>query len=140
MREKIVNPSIETTFYAHPISKGGTAAINVAGAAKNLRYIRRSELGAKFAKLDNNLKLPASVIPSTSITGNSVCIEGALTVTAGNSYTYNITNFDSFTTYVVASTHGSISISGNVITYIPLAGNAVGGFTVNGETFTVQVN
>jgi len=57
---------------------------------------------------------------------------------AGGSYTWTITNFDSFTTYTVTTTNGTVSQASGTITYTPASGGA-GGFTVNNRVISLTV-
>lgn len=57
---------------------------------------------------------------------------------SGGSYTWTITNFDSFTTYTVATTNGTVSQANGTVTYTPSTGGA-GGFTINNRVINLTV-
>ena len=57
---------------------------------------------------------------------------------SGGTYTWTITNFDSFTTYTVTTTNGTVSQASGTITYTPSTGGA-GGFTVNNRVISLTV-
>lgn len=52
--------------------------------------------------------------------------------------TFTITNWDSFTTYTVATTNGTVSQANGTVTYTPSATGA-GGFTINGRSISLTV-
>ena len=58
--------------------------------------------------------------------------------TSGSAYTWTITNFDSFTTYTVTTTNGTVSQASGTITYTP-ASSGVGGFIVNDRGISLTI-
>jgi len=69
----------------------------------------------------------------------SPVVTGNLNVLADSINTYTIANYNSAVTYTVAATSGTVTVSGQTITYT--APNAIGaaGFTVNGVNVVVNV-
>ena len=65
-------------------------------------------------------------------------IKGPLTVYVGLPATYQITNNDSFNTYNLSASNGSVSAANDVITYTPLI-IGTGGFTINGREVVLTV-
>ena len=72
-------------------------------------------------------------------TGNLVNIDGPTSTYVNRPTTYLITNHDSYVTYIIGATNGTVSRINNVITYTPTTVGA-GGFTINGKALAVTVN
>ena len=141
MTNRIEKPTIEESDYALSISKGGTGGMTVGSVASKMGWIRNQDVGVNggIAVLDQSGKLPTSVMEGTVVGGSSVTIGHKNTATGGVPNTYTITNYDSFMTYTVSTNYGSVSISGDTITYTPTNSSGAGGFTVNGEMFNLTV-
>lgn len=56
----------------------------------------------------------------------------------GGTYTWTITNFDSFTTYTVTTTNGTVTQANGTITYTPTSGGD-GGFTINDRLISFTI-
>ena len=141
MTNRIEKPTIEESDYALSISKGGTSGMTVGSVASKMGWFRNQDIGVNggIAVLDQSGKLPTSVMEGTVVGGSSVTIGHKNTATGGVPNTYTITNYDSFMTYTVSTNYGSVSISGDTITYTPTNSSGAGGFTVNGEMFNLTV-
>jgi hypothetical protein len=70
---------------------------------------------------------------------NDITLSGPSTLTTSQTGNWTITNFDSATVYTVAATVGTVSRSGNTVTYIAGTTGGTGGFTINGKTVSVTV-
>lgn len=57
----------------------------------------------------------------------------------GVTYSWNITNYDSYVTYTVSTTNGSVSLAGVQIVYTPSTSGS-GGFTVNGRNIPLTIS
>lgn len=66
-------------------------------------------------------------------------LENQTTYYVGSSGTFTITNFDSFTTYTVSTTNGSVSQLAGTVTYSPASVGA-GGFVINGRSISLTVS
>ena len=117
------------------------------GTAANafVDFAKKSELDAKQATLVSGTNIKTingeSVLGSGNVTisGAQVTLTGNLTLYATQSTTLTITNFDSATTYRVSATGGTVSRTGDQITYT--AGSAAGSYavTVNGRAVPITV-
>lgn len=58
---------------------------------------------------------------------------------ASLSYTFTITDLDSYVTYTLTATNGTVSRSGGTITYTP-ASSGPGGFIINGRTVSLTIS
>ena len=141
MSNRIEKASIEISDYAQSISKGGTSSMTVDSAAGKFGYLRNGALGVNggVAKLNTQGKLPTTVMVGSPVGGSTVTIGPNTTAYGGVANVFTITNYDSFTSYVVSTTNGTVSVSGDKITYTPVNASGAGGFTVNGEMFNVTV-
>ena len=141
MSNRIEKASIEISDYALSISRGGTSGMSVDSAAGKFGYLRNGALGVNggVAKLNTQGKLPTAVLDGSPIGGSTVTIGPNTTAYGGVANEFTITNYDSFTSYVVSTTNGTVSVSGDKITYTPVNASGAGGFTVNGEVFNVSV-
>lgn len=65
-------------------------------------------------------------------------ISGPSSVAVGSTTTYTISNYYSGNTYSVTATTGTVSISGNTITYVSPTAAGSGGFTCNGVSVAIS--
>ena len=72
-------------------------------------------------------------------TGNLINIDGPTSTYINRSTTYVITNHDSYVTYILGTTNGTVSRINDIITYTPATVGA-GGFTINGKALAITVN
>ena len=138
---KVTKPHIDEADYALDISSGGTSSMSVPSAQQKLGYVKASSLGVSggVAKSNNSGKLNIALI-SGDIDLEVVNSIGPSNIAYGGANnTFIITNYDSFSSYEVSTTNGTVSISEDTIVYTPVNENGVGGFTVNGELFSIQV-
>jgi hypothetical protein len=57
----------------------------------------------------------------------------------GGTYTWTITNFDSFTTYTVTTTNGTVTQVSGTVTYFPTS-SGDGGFTINDRLISLTIS
>ena len=138
MKRHLSNPNKDTTIVnTLQVYEGGTAATTVAQAQINLDILPASTLGQPNG--------PAMVPLNGVITGSmfeggvdlTASLKGPTTVMVGTSNTYLITNYDVKTEYVITSTGGSVTVSGDTITYVANSVVENGSITVNGKVFTI---
>ena len=66
-------------------------------------------------------------------------VQGPVSVYTGVSSTHKITNYDMATSYAVSGVLGSVTLSGDTLTYVANSVAGVGSFTVNGCVFPITV-
>ena len=132
-------PSLPVVTGTIPVSRGGTGASTIDEAIVNLGGIKLSAIGAPGtpAKLGPGAAIPSGT-PVVGGTGGTT-IEGPIWLYAGVPANYTITNYDSNTVYVISASVGTISRTGDVLTYTPPAVVGSGSFAINGKTYTVDV-
>ena len=138
MKRQLTNPNKDTTIVnTLQVYEGGTAATTVAQAQVNLDILPVSTLGQP----NGPAMVPLNgVIPGSMFEGGadlSPMLKGPVTVVAGTSNVYLINNYDIKTTYTVTSSGGSVTASGDTITYVANSVVENGSITVNGKVFTI---
>lgn len=121
------------------IKEGGTGAVVASQALINLDAVPSNliDLPGGILSLDVNRKLKPEVIAGLSVTG--ISIDGPLSLTINQVQAYTITDYDSFLTYTIAAIGGSVSRSGDTITYTAPGSAGPSGFTINGKTITIAI-
>lgn len=76
-------------------------------------------------------------IPNSGVM--QIGIKGPITLVVGTQSTYQITNFDMFTTYTLTATNGSVTRNRDVITYKAPDTVLPGGFTINGRSISINI-
>ena len=101
------------TFSLH---EGGTSATTAAAALSNLGGIAASDVGGQTGLVMLNAEggLDGGLIASTA---SSLTLDGPAYIYAGSTYTFTISNYDSFVTYNVTADGGTVSRVGSQITY-----------------------
>lgn len=124
------------------IEQGGTSAATNEQALRNLGAIAVEEInkpngiaGYEFG----TTKVPEYILPSITGGGNSPTIEGPMSVTLGDSAILKITNFDSFTDYVVSYHRFTGQRDGDTIFITASSYGNDGNVTVNGSVFNINV-
>ena len=122
------------------INKGGTGATNATDAVNNIGGLPLSLLGQPngVAAAGSDGELTLDIFPNGGASG-SVTMTGVLSLVVNQSTQYTITNYDSFKTYTLSAVSGSVSRSGDIITYTAGATAGAGGFIVNGKTVNVTI-
>lgn len=123
------------------IINGGTSATNNDQALENLGAINPNVFNKPggVVALDNRGYLLTSIIPSDLNSVNAVNIEGPDTVQVSGVIFCYITNFDSFTDYVIKFDKVIVSREGNVLAVEGFQEGNNGWFSVNGSKFYVVV-
>lgn len=121
------------------IANGGTNADTAPVAVDNLGGLRRSTAGQanKPVPIGSNGKIDISFFDAMS--GNYVSLTGPNSVVANEVAIFNITNYDSWKSYTVSATVGTVSKNGSVITYTAPATGTNCGFTVNGRNIDLSI-
>lgn len=121
------------------VARGGTGASAADQAVTNLGGINIDTLDKPngVAKLDSLGLLPTSILPNQITTGSTV--NGPTSLTVNQVQAYTITNFNSFKVYDVQAISGSVSVSGDTITYTAPATEIPGGFTINGRKINITI-
>lgn len=121
------------------IPNGGTNADTAPVAVTNLGGLRRSTAGQanKPVPIGSNGKIDISFFDAVS--GNYVSLTGPNSVVANEVAIFNITNYDSWKSYTVSATVGTVSRNGSVITYTAPASGTNCGFTINGRNIDLSI-
>ena len=121
------------------IISGGTGGVTGAEALTNLTGIPASQLNQPngIAGLGSDGKLSVTAIPDSVL--GTVSVTGASSIVTNQSGQYTITNYDVFSEYTLSAVSGSVSRSGDIITYTAGATAGAGGFIVNGKTVNVTI-
>lgn len=141
MPRVLTSPSAGSTIVSPlNISEGGTGATTASGALNNFGAIPANKVNAPLgvAGLDSESKLSSSVLPINEV--STIAISGPSSLVVGQPGTFVITNFDVFTNYQVIAMAGSVSRTGDTITYTAPAASGTSGFTINGKMVNVTVN
>lgn len=122
------------------IPNGGTNADTAPVAVTNLGGLRRSTAGQanKPVPIGSNGKIDISFFDAVS--GNYVSLTGPNSVVANEIAVFNISNYDSWKSYTVSATVGTVSIYGSVITYTAPASGTNCGFTINGRIINLNLS
>lgn len=121
------------------IVNGGTDGDTAPEAVTNLGGVSRSSIGHAGGPVPIKANGEIDITFFDVITGAFVTLTGPATLQSGQPGSYPITNYDSFKTYNLSCLSGSVSRSGNMITYTaPLTGG-VAGFNINGRTVEINV-
>jgi hypothetical protein len=115
---KALPPSVEYDEYTVPIELGGTAGKNPTEALSNLRLVSvasKDQANGPVA-LDATGKVDAAKLPVIAGT-NKVNVKGTFFVVVNESLQFQITDYDSFKNYNVTASAGTVSQSGDTISY-----------------------
>ncbi len=121
------------------INKGGLGSELPDMVAANLDAIstNRKDIAGGVIGLDNNGKIPSSKLPVSSV--KHPTLKGPSEIAVGQVAAYQITNFDSKTTYNVSASAGSVSVTGGYVGFTaPLTPQDVT-LTINGRTVTIPI-
>ena len=130
-------PGVKPTIFK--LREGGTGSSTPDGALTALDAVPASLIDKPggVLSLDSSGKLKPDVIAGLSISG--VSIDGPTSMSINQSLPFTITDYDSFLTYNIAAIGGSVSRSGDTITYTAPSSAGPSGFTINGKTISVAV-
>ena len=134
------NASIGSINAIIPVAKGGTGTSNVSSVSANLAIVSKSMLGVAGGVLKQ--EVGGGIVPSAlpSSIAAKVTLDGPTIVYQSQVVQYLITNYDASSTYNVSCSVGSISRTGNTITYTAPTTAGVGTITVNNRTVNVTVS
>jgi hypothetical protein len=117
---------------------GGTGGKTQKEAVKGLGGIDTADVGAAGGPVPlAGQYIPEANMP-TAATGIPT-VSGPPVIDNNDTVSYQITNYDSNLSYTVSTTIGTVSISGDTITYSPGEYVGVGGFTVNGRAILITI-
>lgn len=130
-------PGVKPTIFK--LREGGTGSSTPDGALTALDAVPASLIDKPggVLSLDSNRKLKSDVIAGLSVSG--VSIDGPTSMSINQSLPFTITDYDSFLTYNIVAIGGSVSRSGDTITYTAPSSAGPSGFTINGKTISVAV-
>lgn len=129
--------AVDTTV-SYGLLEGGTGGTDVTSAVKALGGVDINTMNKPFGILGLNEMglVPASRVKNTQ----DITIKGPTSVAAGKTATYQITNYNVFTNYTVEAITGTVSISGDTVTWTaPNNSGLQDGFRVNGRDYVVAV-
>lgn len=111
------NADMKALSIVAPIDKGGTGADNSTEAVQNLGGLNAISLGQAngIAKLNNQGKLDLDVFPTMVTVGPT--LNGPTVIYTGQTVQYTITNYDINTTYSISASVGTLTRSGDTLTY-----------------------
>lgn len=134
-------PTIRDLTTAVPIVKGGLGSADPFQSVKNIKGIHISEVNKPYgiAKAENGTRTLKLSQINLHLSPRPT-IRGSLTVTAGSSTVYEISNYSGFQTYTLEAVAGSVSRNGKNITYVAPNGGGTHGFKVNGRLIPVVVS
>ena len=124
---------------ALPLEYGGTFAKTQTQALDKLNAVPYSSLGATsgLAKSNGDAKISGSYIRPELI--NPVTLSGPSEVQRGSQTDFEITNFDSYTTYTVTVSSGAVALVDNCVRFSAPNSAQTVTITVNTNVFTVYV-
>lgn len=139
--KKIYGPNGARSGSKLPVALGGTDAASSRKAAENLGLVTSEAIrhAGGPVMLDQYGVLHPDQRPVGVNDPSVPSLNGPLSLYAGFTGTYTITNYDALTTYMVSATGGTVSIQGETITFV--AGMVVGAasIAINGATFALQI-
>lgn len=90
--------------------------------------------------VSTGIQFPDSTIQTTAATSTvTLLANSAAPYYSGTNYTWTITNYDSYTTYTLTTTNGSVSRVVETITYNASSAGA-GGYTINGRAINLTIS
>lgn len=141
MTRKVNMPRVDMALAVLPIENGGTGTNSLAQAATNLNLVTSSIKGmpSGVIPLGADGKL-SNALTVSSISSNPVNLDGNFSQFINQAAVYTISDYDSFKTYSVSVSSGTVAISGDTITVTcpAVAGNIT--LTVNGRDFPITVS
>lgn len=133
-------PRLDVSRRTQPVLKGGTGVDKVSDIAQKLSIVTNSEKNQNngVASLNASSKLTASKLPIIA-GSNNVNISGNLTVNINATTQFVITDYDVFRTYTVTANVGTVSRTGDTISYTaPPTVQAVS-LTINGRVIPLTL-
>ena len=123
------------------ITKGGTGASQASLAASNLELITSNILNTDGSAISLNAsgKIPGAKLANPGTGLNTANLDGNFTPVINTTYQYEITDYDSFKTYAISCSAGTLVQNGNLLTYTTPGSVGVQTITINGRVFTLNV-
>jgi len=139
MTRAVHMPTVDYDDHVVPRENGGTGVAFISQIPKALGVIGNADKNAAqgVAALDNAGFVSPSVLPD-NIT-KWVNLSGNFRLTANMTANFTITDFDSFKTYTVSTSTGTISRNGDTVTLVASATLGSHSFTVNGRVFNFTI-
>lgn len=135
---RILRPAIARRS-VQPVSLGGTGVKSSSDARAVFGMVGSDEIGVsgKVIPLDNDGVIPESYFKD--VISAQTTVSGPATILPNTDNVYLITNYDYRNSYDVVSSSGSVVIVKDKITYNPGSAIGVGGFSINGRTYSINV-
>lgn len=137
MSRTLSNPRVDMSKQVLSVSKGGTGTNTAATLADTLKVatVTKKDVPGGVASLDAQGKLVGANVPSYVI----AAISGNLSPVVGATTTYEITDYDSFRTYTVSVSAGSVTRNGAIISFTAPSTPQNVTMTVNGRAIQLNV-
>lgn len=138
---KIYKPQRDQADGSLPIELGGTAAHDAYHAAENLNLASSSQIDQPLGMIgldSNNLIDPNSL--SGEISSSSLpALFGPIELPLNGTAVYHITNYDSFFTYVITVSGGTMVRDEDRITFTSGNVEMIGGITINDKNYPITI-
>lgn len=122
-----------------PVELGGTGSRTAEGALANFGAVSRIEINRQ----DGPISLLNGIIPlekmPDSVLSKLLAIDGPRILSINTEGTYQITNYNSFTNYVISCENGSIRRTDDEIIYTAPASPGLGIFHVNNKKYQITI-
>lgn len=140
MSRKVLLPNTDFASRALPVEKGGTGSNTLATAAANLSLITSSlkDMPSGVVSLDSTGAI-SKALTSVSISGRAVNVSGDFNVYAGTTVTFTLTDYDMFKNYAVSASVGTVSRTGDTITYTAPSTPQSATLTVNDRVISLTI-
>ena len=132
-------PSAPRTTAVATVDKGGTGGTSLATAATSLGAISQTAFGQAngVAQLGSDGFVPAGQLIAAVTSGPT--LNGPASVVISQSGSYEITNYDSSTTYTASVSAGTVSVSGSTIQFNAPATLQTVTLTLNAKTYSIGI-
>lgn len=124
-----------------PIASGGLSGDSAVSSVDNIGGVTEHKYNRQqgLAQLNSQQKVDFQSLPNLNISAGNVSLNGPRTIVAGQTYQYQITNYDTETVYNISVSDGSVSRNESVISLTPSNSGTLN-LTVNGRTVNITVN
>ena len=140
---KISSPLAEPVKTLYEIGEGGTGATNLAQAAQNLNLLLYTDVGngpGQVPLLNAQSLLSAQLTqPVQQNSSQSSGLSGPSSGYVGQTLTFLITDYDSFSIYDISVSAGSFVRNADTITYTAPASAGAYTLTVNSKTYDIII-
>ncbi len=138
MATEIFNASAGDVVVDHfLVIEGGTSGVDEASAREGIDAIAAALKGKSQGPvpLDANRFIPAEHLSDLNPT--AISINGPLIVECGTTRIYQVTNYDSYSSYAVSAESGSVVMEDNHVFYTAPVDEGPCGFSVNGRFISI---